>query len=161
GARKHARLPGSRRDPQRHRIPGPRRNRRHRWIAGPIAVRSGGLAMTRGLIVAAVRSGGGKTTVALGLMRALRRRGQAAQPFKCGPDYIDPAFHAIAAGRPSFNLNGWAMTPQVLGGLVGQHCNEGELAIAEGVMGLFDGVGGRGATADLAALLGWPVVLVL
>jgi cobyrinic acid a,c-diamide synthase len=115
--------------------------------------------MTRGLIVSAVRSGAGKTTVALGLMRALARRGVAVQPFKCGPDYIDPAFHAVATGRPSFNLDTWAMPSGLIAHLVLDHATQ--LAIAEGVMGLFDGNGGRGATADLAALLKWPVVLVL
>jgi cobyrinic acid a,c-diamide synthase len=115
--------------------------------------------MMRGLVVAATRSGAGKTTVALGLMRALARRGLAVQSFKSGPDYIDPAFHAVATGRPGFNLDGWAMSPNALAGLVGDH--PADLAIAEGAMGLFDGVGGRGATADVAALLGWPVVLVL
>ncbi len=119
--------------------------------------------MTAGFVVAAPRSGAGKTTVALGLMRAFTRRGLAVQPFKCGPDYIDPAFHRVATGRPSFNLDGWAMSGNSLGGLVEGHA--ADLAIAEGVMGLFDGVGGgvggRGATADIAALLGWPVVLVL
>lgn len=119
--------------------------------------------MTAGIVVAAPRSGAGKTTVALGLMRAFARRGLAVQPFKCGPDYIDPAFHRVATGRPSFNLDGWAMGGDTLAGLVEGHA--GDLAIAEGVMGLFDGVGGgvggRGATADIAALLDWPVVLVL
>ncbi len=115
--------------------------------------------MTRGVVIAATRSGAGKTTVALGLMRAFARRGVAVQPFKCGPDYIDPAFHHVATGRPSFNLDGWAMDAGTLSGLVGGHA--ADLAIAEGVMGLFDGVGGRGATADVAAMLGWPVVLVL
>jgi cobyrinic acid a,c-diamide synthase len=115
--------------------------------------------MTRGLVVAAPRSGAGKTTVALGLMRAFARRGLAVQPFKCGPDYIDPAFHRVAAGRQSFNLDGWAMGDGTLLDLVDSHV--ADLAIAEGVMGLFDGVAGRGATADIAATLGWPVVLVL
>ena len=115
--------------------------------------------MTRGFVIAAARSGAGKTTVALGLMRAFARRGVAVQPFKCGPDYIDPAFHHVATRRPSFNLDGWAMGAGALSGLVDGHA--ADLAIAEGVMGLFDGVGGRGATADVAALLGWPVVLVL
>jgi len=113
----------------------------------------------RGLIISAVRSGAGKTTVALGLMRALARRGLAVQPFKCGPDYIDPAFHSLAARRPSFNLDSWAMPPELLADLVGRHA--ADISIVEGVMGLFDGAGGRGATSDVAAQLGWPVVLVL
>ncbi|MBM3647833.1 MAG: cobyrinate a,c-diamide synthase [Alphaproteobacteria bacterium] len=120
--------------------------------------------MTAGLIVAAPHSGAGKTTVTIGLMRALRRRGLAVQPFKCGPDYIDPAFHAVASGRPSFNLDTWAMSRMTLIDLATRHA--GDIAIAEGVMGLFDSAGAagqtaRGATADLAAVLGWPVVLVL
>ena len=115
--------------------------------------------MTAGFIVAAPRSGAGKTTVALGLMRAFTRRGVKVQPFKAGPDYIDPAFHRVATGRSSFNLDGWAMASDTLLDMVGSH--PADLAIVEGVMGLFDGIGGKGATADLAALLGWPVVLVL
>jgi len=119
-----------------------------------------------GLVVAAPRSGAGKTTVALGLMRALRRRGLAVQPFKCGPDYIDPAFHAVATGRPSFNLDTWAMTSGTLADLVTRNAAGADISLVEGVMGLFDGVAqpgqtARGATADLAALFGWPVVLVL
>ncbi|MFO1159249.1 MAG: cobyrinate a,c-diamide synthase [Reyranellaceae bacterium] len=125
-------------------------------MPGPVAI--------KGLIVAAPRSGAGKTTVALGLMRAFARRGLAVQPFKCGPDYIDPAFHAAATGRPSCNLDSWAMSTMTLAELVSRHSCD--LAIVEGVMGLFDGAAGagqaaRGSTADLAALLGWPVVLVL
>ena len=119
-----------------------------------------------GLVVAAPRSGAGKTTIALGLMRALRRRGLVVQPFKCGPDYIDPAFHTVATGRPSYNLDTWAMAEGTLSDLVTLHAATADVAIAEGVMGLFDGVAqpgqtARGATADLAALFGWPVVLVL
>lgn len=115
--------------------------------------------MTHGLVIAATRSGAGKTTIALGLMRALRRRGLTVQPFKCGPDYIDPAFHAVATGRPSLTLDDWAMRPATMADLVARH--PADIAVAEGVMGLFDGVAGRGATADVAARLGWPVVLVV
>ena len=105
--------------------------------------------MSRGLIVSAVRSGAGKTTVSLGLMRAFARRGLMVQAYKCGPDYIDPAFHAVAAGRPSYNLDSWAMSPGLLSDLVVRH--PADLVVTEGVMGLFDGAGGRGATSDLAA----------
>jgi cobyrinic acid a,c-diamide synthase len=120
----------------------------------------------RGLVVAAPHSGTGKTTVTVGLLRALTRRGLRVQPFKCGPDYIDPAFHGVAAGRPSFNLDTWAMAPGTLADLVTRHAATADLAIVEGVMGLFDGVAdpgqtARASTADLAAFFGWPVVLVL
>jgi cobyrinic acid a,c-diamide synthase len=120
----------------------------------------------KGLVVAAPRSGAGKTTIALGLMRALARLGVAVQPFKCGPDYIDPAFHAVATGRPSYTLDTWAMSESTLAMLVSRDAGSADLAIVEGVMGLFDGAAGagqtaRGSTADLAARLGWPVVLVL
>jgi cobyrinic acid a,c-diamide synthase len=119
-----------------------------------------------GLIIAAPRSGAGKTTVTMGLLRALRRRGCTVQPFKCGPDYIDPAFHEIAAGRPSYNLDSWAMGEELITTLATKVSQGVDICIAEGVMGLFDGAAARGqsgsgATADLASLLGWPVVLVL
>ena len=153
-------------DAARHGVGSPldRRHRRHGGTAAPSCGLAGRLAMTPGFIVAAPHSGAGKTTVTIGLMRALSRQGMAVQAFKCGPDYIDPAFHAAATGRPSFNLDTWAMAPTTLGDLVARH--PADIAIAEGVMGLFDGVAAagqtaRGATADLAALLGWPVLLVL
>lgn len=119
-----------------------------------------------GLIIAAPRSGAGKTTVTLGLLRALRSRGLAVQPFKCGPDYIDPAFHEVAAGHPSYNLDSWAMGAGLISTLAATTSMDTEISITEGVMGLFDGAAARGqsgsgATADLASLLGWPVVLVL
>ncbi len=119
-----------------------------------------------GLVIAAPRSGAGKTTVTLGLLRALARSGRVVQPFKCGPDYIDPAFHAVAAGRPSVNLDSWAMRRATATALITLHGAGADLALAEGLMGLFDGVAtpgawGSGASADLAALTGWPVVLVL
>jgi cobyrinic acid a,c-diamide synthase len=119
----------------------------------------------RGLIIAAPASGSGKTTLTLALLAALRRRGRTVQPYKCGPDYIDPAFHAIAAGRASFNLDSWAQSRGRFDALLGA-ADDADLALAEGVMGLFDGVAapgawGNGSTADIAAATGWPVVLVI
>jgi cobyrinic acid a,c-diamide synthase len=119
----------------------------------------------RGLIVAASRSGSGKTTVTLGLLAALKRRGIAVRAGKAGPDYIDPAFHAAASGAASINLDSWAMPPGLLHALTGQAAQTADLLIIEGVMGLFDGVAGApgrtGSTADLATHLGLPVLLVL
>ncbi|MGH7789913.1 MAG: cobyrinate a,c-diamide synthase [Candidatus Binatia bacterium] len=119
-----------------------------------------------GLLIAAPRSGSGKTTLVLGLLRAFARAGVAVQPMKCGPDYIDPGFHAIAAGRPSRNLDGWAMRPAVLDGLVAAASASADIVVCEALMGLFDGVAAPGATDDgssagIAARTGWPVLLVL
>jgi cobyrinic acid a,c-diamide synthase len=115
-----------------------------------------------GLLIAAPASGSGKTVVTLGLLRALAAAGTAVQPCKVGPDYIDPAFHAAAAGRPSCNLDPWAMRPATLAALVDRLGRGAALVLGEGVMGLFDGAAdGSGSTADLAAATGWPVVLVL
>ncbi|MFC3227006.1 cobyrinate a,c-diamide synthase [Marinibaculum pumilum] len=126
---------------------------------------SGTTAMPPGLLVSAPASGTGKTTVMLGLARALADHGLAVQPFKCGPDYIDPAFHRAAAGHPSYNLDSWSMAPAQLHRLAGA-ASGADLALAEGAMGLFDGAAapgatGIGASADIAALTGWPVLLVL
>jgi cobyrinic acid a,c-diamide synthase len=119
----------------------------------------------RGLIVAAPRSGSGKTTVTLGLLAALKRRGVAVRAAKAGPDYIDSAFHAAAIGAPSVNLDSWAMAPPLLDALAREACDAAEILIIEGVMGLFDGIaatpGRSGATADLAARFRLPVLLVL
>jgi cobyrinic acid a,c-diamide synthase len=118
-----------------------------------------------GLIVAAHKSGAGKTTVTLSLLAALRRRGLIVQAAKAGPDYIDPAFHAAATGRPSLNLDSWAMAPGLLDWLMRQAAEAADILVVEGVMGLFDGVGrgpGRtGASADLAARFRLPVLLVI
>ncbi len=122
--------------------------------------------LPNGLIISAPASGTGKTTLMLGLLAALRARGLVVQPFKSGPDYIDPAFHRAASGRASVNLDSWAMGQARIGGLIGGGGAGADLILAEGSMGLFDGVAqpgaaGCGASADLAALTGWPVVLVL
>lgn len=121
--------------------------------------------MTPGLLIAAPASGTGKTTVMLGLLRALRDDGIVVQPFKCGPDYIDPAFHRAASGRASFNLDSWSMPATMLDTLADQ-ASDADFAISEGSMGLFDGVAkagatGNGASADIARRMGWPVVLVI
>lgn len=117
-------------------------------------------------MIAAPRSGSGKTTVTLGVLRALARRGVAVCSFKCGPDYIDPAFHSIATGRTSLNLDSWTMPGSLLESNVARGCEGAELVIAEGSMGLFDGVAtrgasGDGASADIAARFGLPVLLIV
>jgi cobyrinic acid a,c-diamide synthase len=117
----------------------------------------------RGVIVAAPASGSGKTLITLGLLRALKDRGLRLAGAKAGPDYIDPGFHRAASGRYSANLDVWAMRPATLGHTLAGLEQDAELIVAEGVMGLFDGIGakGLGSTADLAERLGWPVVLVV
>lgn len=118
-----------------------------------------------GLMIAAPRSGSGKTTLTLGLLRALCRAGVSVASAKCGPDYIDPPFHRAASGRPSVNLDSWAMSPALLESLAIQIGTDCDLIICEALMGLFDGVPGpagrTGSSADVAAALGWPVLLVL
>ncbi len=124
-----------------------------------------GNILARGLVIAAPRSGSGKTMLTLGLLRSYRNAGLAVAGVKCGPDYIDPAFHAASTGKPSFNLDSWAMTPALLSELALAVSEACELILCEGVMGLFDGVPGEpgrtGSTADVAAALGWPVLLML
>jgi cobyrinic acid a,c-diamide synthase len=118
-----------------------------------------------GLMIAAPASGTGKTTVMLGLLRALTEDGLTVQPFKSGPDYIDPAFHRAACGRASFNLDSWAMDGGLLDAISAEAAGA-NMVVAEGSMGLYDGVAsngalGNGASADVARRMGWPVVLVL
>lgn len=118
-----------------------------------------------GLLISAPASGTGKTTLMLGLLAAFKTRGTHVQPFKCGPDYIDPGLHRAASGRFSVNLDTWAMGRDMLAGLI-SGADGADLILAEGSMGLFDGVvqtgaTGNGASAHVAALTGWPVVLVL
>ncbi|SOD92470.1 cobyrinate a,c-diamide synthase [Caenispirillum bisanense] len=122
--------------------------------------------MIPGLLIAAPASGGGKTTLTLGLLRALRRLGRAPVSGKVGPDYIDPAFHAAASGAPCYTLDPWAMDAGRLASLLDRQAARGRVLVVEGVMGLFDGapaagVAGDGSTARLAALSGLPVVLVV
>ena len=125
------------------------------------------------LVIAGARSGIGKTTLTLALMAALSRRGHRVQPFKIGPDYIDPSFHELAVGQPSHNLDAWLMPPKALRTLFTTHapCSASgcaslappALSIIEGVMGLYDGQGQspRGGTSHVAALLEAPVLLII
>ena len=118
--------------------------------------------MAPGVIVAAPASGSGKTTVTLALLRHFRNAGLRVASAKVGPDYIDPAFHRRAGGGLCTSLDSWAMRPETLAALIAEAGADADLLVAEGVMGLFDGApDGRGSTADLAALTGWPVLLVV
>ncbi len=118
-----------------------------------------------GVLISAPASGTGKTTVMLGLLRALADEGLTVQPYKSGPDYIDPAFHRAAAGRASFNIDTWAMDGDLIAAVSEQSAGA-DIIVAEGSMGLYDGVATRGqsgfgSSAETARTMGWPVVLVI
>ncbi|RXK88368.1 cobyrinate a,c-diamide synthase [Chlorobaculum sp. 24CR] len=122
---------------------------------------------SRGFLIAAPSSGSGKTTITLGLLRLLARRGLAVQPFKCGPDYLDTMLHAMAAStgetaRPGLNLDTFMASKQHVRSLFARHASTAEISVVEGVMGLFDGAEkSDGSSAEVAALLGLPVIMVI
>ena len=121
---------------------------------------------SKGLIIAAPASGSGKTLFTLALLRLFKNTGIRVASAKVGPDYIDPAFHTRASGQPCLNLDTWAMRPATLAHALDRLGRAGDLIVAEGVMGLFDGAGTEsdtddGSTASLARLTGWPVVLIV
>lgn len=115
------------------------------------------------VVIGGTHSGVGKTTVATGVMAAMRRRGVRVAPAKVGPDFIDPGYHALACGRPGRNLDAWMSGPELIPGLAARAGVGSDVLVIEGVMGLFDGAadGSPSSTADVAALLDAPVVLVV
>jgi cobyrinic acid a,c-diamide synthase len=124
----------------------------------------GGTVISTGIVIAGVHSGCGKTTISLGLMAALLRRGLRVAPFKVGPDFIDPGHHARITGTVSRNLDGWMLSRAYNEDCFRKHRQAADIAVVEGVMGLFDGYDGRseaGSTAEIAKWLGLPVLLVV
>ena len=120
------------------------------------------MLMKSKFLIAASSSGSGKTTLSLGLMRALVRRGLSVQPFKCGPDYLDTQFHAVATGCESINLDCFMASEAHVRSLFDLYSAGADVSVAEGVMGMFDGYSRmKGSSADIARLLGIPVVLLV
>ena len=114
------------------------------------------------LVIAATQSGAGKTTIVTGLLAALRQRGLNVQSFKAGPDYIDPGYHALASGQPAHNLDSWLTPKEILPEILAAEAESADIAIIEGVMGLYDG-GRQGisSTAEIAKIIKAPVLLVI
>ena len=118
--------------------------------------------MKTALLIAAPTSDSGKTTIARGLMALLTEKGYRVQPFKCGPDYIDTKFHEAVCHRPSINLDTFMATPEHVCELFAHYGEDADVCIVEGMMGLYDGYDReRGSSAEIASVLGIPVVLVV
>lgn len=127
------------------------------------------MSTVKAFVIAGTHSGCGKTSISLGLMGSLARRGRRVQPFKCGPDFIDPGHHALACAVdgvpvPSHNLDGWMLDADTNLDIFNRYAAQSDVAVIEGVMGLFDGFSGTedaGSTAQMAKILGLPVILVV
>ena len=118
--------------------------------------------MAPSFLIAAPTSGSGKTTIARGLMALFTRKGRVVQPFKCGPDYIDTKFHAAVCGRPSINLDTFMASKEHVREVFDRYGADANVRIVEGMMGLFDGYDrDKGSSAEIASILGLPVVLVV
>jgi cobyrinic acid a,c-diamide synthase len=117
----------------------------------------------KGIVIAGINSGCGKTTVTMGLLALLQDAGYKIAPFKTGPDFIDPVFHGKVTGTNSYNLDSFLLSREVIQYLYSKHCKDKDFAVVEGVMGLFDGLGheSAGSTAQLSKILGLPVILVV
>src|SRR5262249_31187539 len=125
-----------------------------------VLIITGYSSIMKGCVISAPTTGSGKTTVTLGLLASLRKRGIAVQPFKVGPDFIDPGLHELAAGVASHNLDGWMIARDRIERLFEAAAFGKDVAIVEGVMGLFDGYNGKsesGSTAEIAVWLDLPV----
>ncbi len=123
-----------------------------------------GIQTCKGLVISGTHTSVGKSSITMGLMRCLRNRGHSVKPFKAGPDYIDPSHHRAASGKPSYNLDSWMCTQEYIKNLFFDTVCEGDICVVEGVMGLFDGAHSTkatGSTAEIAHLLGMPVLLVI
>ena len=115
------------------------------------------------IVIAGTHSGVGKTSVTLGLIDALKRWGLKVQTFKVGPDFLDPSYHAVASGRPAYNLDGWMSNQEYVTRLFSRVSADADISIIEGVMGLFDGAypdSIAGSSAEIALWLNSPVILV-
>ena len=114
------------------------------------------------VVIAATQSGAGKTTIVTGLLAALRQQGLKVQSFKAGPDYIDPGYHKLASGQPAHNLDSWLTPAEILPEILATETANADIAVVEGVMGLYDG-GRQGisSTAEIAKIIGAPVLLVI
>ena len=119
--------------------------------------------MNKKIVIAGSRSGVGKTTISLGLMAALKKRGLKVQPFKVGPDYIDPGFHSLICGRKSYNLDSYFLGAAGVKKVFSENSKQADISMIEGVMGLFDGKGKNSisSTAEIAKIINAPVILII